>query len=295
MIPEERFSTQAITGQLQNPWMQQANLSRSWGPIALQDPSDGLLSKLWECRVNPDSLEILLAPVGDSKQVWFTHSKIILEVSLSFDQNGRPIIGFTDVDADCWLLWFDPVPNNFVTLSVDGAITPRVTLDDARSFNSMNSDVILAYVRDGIIRYRRQRDRFTIEHTPTQGVGGDSIEAVYLRHISMNSALRLEFITSDERDPFPSIFLEANPDFDQMTSGNTVSTNILSNDLYYGEPVTLEVLDALPKITRAPLIGSVSINPDGTAKFTPPRGFRGVISYEYEISAPPRGAPEGDS
>ena len=292
MIPEERFSTQTITGRLQNPWMQQANLSRSWGPIALQDPSDGLLSKVWECRVNHDSAQLLLGIVDEPKQVWFTHSKIILEASLSFDQNGRPVIAFTDTDDACWLLWFDPVPNNFVTFSITGAITPRVTLDDVRSFNSANSDVILGYIRSGIIRYRRQRDRFTVEYTPTQGVGGSSIEAPYLRHISMNSALRLEFITGDEKDPFP--FLEANPDFDQVPAGRTASTEILSNDLYYSEPVVLEVLDDLPKIIRAPIIGTISMNADGSVNFTPPRGFRGVISYEYEISASPREDPEGD-
>ena len=78
-----------------------------------------------------------------------------------------------------------------------GSVSPRITLDDARSFNGANSDVILGYVRAGIVRYRQQRDRFTVEYTPPIGAGGQPAFAGSLRHISMNSRLRLEFITDD--------------------------------------------------------------------------------------------------
>src|SRR5690606_37985990 len=78
-------------------------------------------------------------------------------------------------------------------MPIDGN-SPRITLDDARAFNGANSDVILGYVRAGFVRYRRQRDRFTVEYTPPIVPGGTPAPATGLRHISMNSNLRLEFI-----------------------------------------------------------------------------------------------------
>lgn len=194
MIPEQRFSSQAIKGQLVNPWSRQANVSRHWGPIALQDPSQGLLVKLWQMRAMQDGSDLLLSASGVAEYAWYTHNRPIEQVSLAFDQNGRPVVAFVDSDGAAFLRWFDPTPNEIVTVAIGYATTPRVTLDDARAFNGANSDVILGYVRDGVVRYRQQRDRFTIEYTPPIGPGGEPALATTLRHISMNSNLRLEFI-----------------------------------------------------------------------------------------------------
>lgn len=193
MIPDERFSSIPIRGALLNPWDRQEGLSRHWGPVALQDPSQGLAVKLWQIRVEQDSADLLLSAFGVPEYVWYTHSADVFEVSLSFDNNARPIVAFVDADGNSWLRWFDPVPNAVVNLALTG-VTPRVTLDDHRPFNSANSDVILGYVRDGIVRYRQLRDRFTIEHTPPIGPGGPPAFAEGLHHLSMNSSLRLEFL-----------------------------------------------------------------------------------------------------
>ena len=197
MIPEERFSTETIKGQLYNPWSRRADVSRHWGPIAIQDPSQGLGIRLWQARAV--GAEVLISAPGIPEFVWYTHSDDIEQVSLSFDQNGRPCVTFVDDVGGTYLRWFDPVPNAVVTfdLGAFNAVTPRVTLDDNRPFNGANSDVILGYVRAGVVRYRQQRDRFTIEYTPTIGPGGPQATASAVRHISMNQSLRLEFLTDE--------------------------------------------------------------------------------------------------
>lgn len=196
MIPDERFSSVAYRGSLLNPWSRDRKISHHWGPVQIQDPSQGLLVKLWTLRAVGGSA-VLSAP-GSTTVTLFTRSVDIDNVNLAFDQNGRPCVCFEEEGGGAYLYWFDPVPNEptFMVISGD-AVSPRITLDDARAFNGANSDVILAYVRAGIIRYRRQRDRFQDEYTPLIGVGGSPAPATGLSHVSMNSNLRLEFLTED--------------------------------------------------------------------------------------------------
>ena len=198
MIPDERFSYEVHKGDLLNPWSRQPDTSLHWGPIALQNPSAGLLVKLWQVRVLQGGHDLLLSSSGVDEYAWHTHSKAVEQVGLAFDQNGLAITTFVDVDGDAFLRWYDPVANSYVVEDITSyATTPRVTLDDARQFNLANSDVILGYVRGGIVRYRRQRDRFQDEYTPLLGEGGSPATATGLHHISMNSNLRLEFVTND--------------------------------------------------------------------------------------------------
>jgi len=194
MIQEGQFSTKAIKGQLYNPWSRRTDTSLHWGPVAIQDPSQGLGVKLWRARAIAE--DVLISAPGVAEFSWYTHTSKIKELSLAFDQNARVVLAFVDSDGGVFMRWFDPVPNAIVDFVVPG-VSPRVTLDDNRPFNGANSDVILGYVRAGVLRYRKQRDRFTIEYTPTEGVGGPQVYATGLRHISMNSHLRVEFMTNE--------------------------------------------------------------------------------------------------
>lgn len=200
MLPENLISTEAIKGDLINPWSRSAMICTHYGPVELNDPSLGLLYKAWKARCIQGDGAIYLSSIGVPEFTWYTHSVAIRQVSLSFDQSGRPLAAFVDEDGDSYLRWYDSsIPGEVVT-PIPYATTPRVTLDDARQINISNSDVILAYVNSGVIKYRRQRDRFTIEYTPLIGEGGAPASASGLRHISMNSALRLQFITDGSSD-----------------------------------------------------------------------------------------------
>lgn len=199
MIPGERLSTTTFKGDLYNPWSRDPHVSLHWGPVAIQDPSQGLGVHLWRLRTINNG-ELLLSASGVAEFPWYTHTAKLSAVSLAFDQNARPVITFTDELGASYMRWFDPTVNQTVTVALPYATTPRVTLDDARAFNVGNSDVILGYTRAGLLRYRRQRDRFDTEFTPTIGDGGSPAPANALRHISMNSNLRLEFLTDDAGD-----------------------------------------------------------------------------------------------
>lgn len=239
MIPESRFSSQTIKGQMLNPWSRQANLSRHWGPVALQDPSQGLLVKMWQMRAEYGGNELLLSAPGVPEYAWYTHAQPIRVVSLAFDQNGRPVVAFEDDLGDAFLRWFDPTPNAIVTDPLTYATTPRVTLDDARPFNGANSDVILGYVRAGFVRYRQQRDRFTIEYTPL--FQGAPAVASKLRHVSMNSNLRLEFLTDDAgEEPWTLAEIVEDLCVQSGIKPENVDVRELFQDIVYGLKVNME-------------------------------------------------------
>jgi hypothetical protein len=91
----------------------------------------------------------------------------ITEFSFSFDQNMRLAIAFVQ-DGVAKLRWFDSVPGQTVITEYPSAITPRVVLDDKRFTQTSASDIIFAYMRNGDLYYRQQRDRFQTEIDPTE-------------------------------------------------------------------------------------------------------------------------------
>lgn len=155
--------------------------------------------RLWTARsVGGD---ILLSAPGVAETLAYTHTHDILELSLAWNQNGDPHFAFVDTEGDAYLRWYDSAIPGMTTTPLDSdVVNPRVAFDEQRQFNLDNSDVILGYVRDGVLRYRLQRDRFGAEYTPTIGDGGPPAAATRLRHISMNSGLRFEFMTDGSGD-----------------------------------------------------------------------------------------------
>lgn len=154
------------------------------GGIALNDPSRGLLYQRWRARLIGDDVIIDASEVEET--VLFSGSDIT-EISFTFDQNMRPALAFVQ-NGVAKLRWFDSVIGQQVITEFPGAITPRVVLDDKRATQSAASDIIFAYVRDGALYYRQQRDRFTIERLLDQGPHKGLIK------IGMGRNLRLQFV-----------------------------------------------------------------------------------------------------
>lgn len=200
MLPQEHLSSSPVRGSWINPYTGQLGVSQHWGPIALQDPSQGMLVRLWTARA--DGAHVLIAAEGVTETELFTHSAAVKTLSLTFNQNGDANLIVIDADGATWLRWYDPALPGMTTTALPADHThPRLTFDDARQFNVGASDVILSYVRDGVLRYRLQRERFTVEHTPPVGVGGSpmAVGQKPLLHVSMTSKMRLQwtFLNTD--------------------------------------------------------------------------------------------------
>lgn len=199
MLPQQIISPDAIRGELLNPWSGRKEEAYSLGPVALNDPSNGLMSRMWLARSM--GATVVLVQGGMSVDL-FTHGKGVHEISLAFDQNGSPAVAFVDEDNATFLWWYDPLANSMVFEPLPYATTPKITLDDPRwpSILVGRSDIVLAYVSSGQLKYRLQRDRFTVEYTPENGPAGGPVPATGIRHISLNSKLRMEFVMEGSGD-----------------------------------------------------------------------------------------------
>lgn len=158
------------------------------GGVAIQDPSLGLNYQVWTAEIVSDVIEdniMLSAPTFPATSVYTGDD--ITEVSLAFDQSMQPAVAFVEAGV-AKLLWYDTTVSELVATEIPGNVThPRVALDDNREFNRANSDIILAYIRDGALYYRQQRDRYTIERQLSSGPW------IALVRIGMGSTLRFQF------------------------------------------------------------------------------------------------------
>lgn len=171
------------------------------GGAGFNDPSSGQLYQVWRGRILGDDV-VLDAPTVPPTVIYSAQG--IEEISFTFDQNMRPCLAFVRVGR-AYLRWYDSqAQDQVITPLAEDVITPRVTLDDKRTTQTGISDIILAYKRGDRLYYRQQRDRFQIEHDPTEDMpepertetramiaaGGGLIK------VGMSSQLRLQFMLS---------------------------------------------------------------------------------------------------
>ena len=163
------------------------------GGIAISDPSRGLLYQRWRAILfRPGEVDSYVQL--DAREVApFTLLELpnITEISIAFDQLMRPTLAFVR-NGIAYLRWFDSVPGQYVITEIGaGIITPRVSMDDKRLLATDGyqlNDVILAYVREGNLYYRQQRDRFLIERLLAEGVKP-------LIKIGFSRGLRFQFMS----------------------------------------------------------------------------------------------------
>lgn len=158
-----------------------------WGGTNLNDPDDGLMVKIWTLRYNRHTSELSVSAEGSPTTVLFSRPNIT-EVALAFDQNMNPFVAFVQAGVSKFW-WYDPtLPGmRFEESLIATAITPRCSLDDKRSTQFGNSDILLCYVRAGNLYYRQQRDRYLTEYLLKTGVQA-------LVDVGMNNKLRFQWL-----------------------------------------------------------------------------------------------------
>lgn len=141
--------------------------TESWemGGVGISDPSGGLTYQMWHGVLETDTGTVLLDAPNTPQFVLYSEAGIT-QMDFSFDQNMKPCLAFTQNGvAKFW--WYNTVNLQYEIITLPGAMTPLVLLDDKRDEQLGQSDIVLFYLRDGRLYYREQRDRFTIEYDST--------------------------------------------------------------------------------------------------------------------------------
>lgn len=134
-----------------------------YGGIHLNDATHGITYQLWTLRIAGNGI-LLSAPNTSEFQELTANAPTW--GALAFDQNARVFIAYVDVTRTGFYYWFDSTIPGYRLSQLPGNID-RVfaSLDDSRVPELQTSDVILSYVREGVLYFRAQRDRFGVEYT----------------------------------------------------------------------------------------------------------------------------------
>jgi len=200
MIPENSMSPILITDHFIEPDDIENYLLLDFeaGGSALNYPGDGLFYQTWTFRYYPETGNCVASAPNTPETVLFNLFGIV-RMSCTFDQNMNPFVAYVKDDGTPGYWWWDPVPADtvFATLPA-GSLTPVCCLDDKRSGQTANSDVILCYILNGEFYYRQQRDRFTVQYQPAN-VPSPFLHPVYdlpavLKRVGMNKKNRLQWL-----------------------------------------------------------------------------------------------------
>ena len=140
-------------------------LTESWesGGVGLSDTSQGLMSHTWRAWTDSKAIYIQRSDLPKDTSKTLLAAPNITEVDLTFDQNMRPVLTYVS-GGIAKLYWYDTVSQSQVITDFPNVQNPRVSLDDKRSFNTANSDVIFAYITNEQLCCRYQRERYGVEH-----------------------------------------------------------------------------------------------------------------------------------
>lgn len=193
----------------------------SLGPVAVQDPTEGVFNYVWRMRVDNAAGEVYLARETDAGDGWktevlrfsFDPADPILEADLAWNQNADPVIVAERATGsgggpEVWIHFFDPVAGATTFTSFGEGRTPRTLLDNPR--DPPTSDVLVFYFNDtaGDLVYRKQADRYDTEYVTGLGASADRfveevmkrrdsrLEVAYAEHDSAAGTYSLASIVS---------------------------------------------------------------------------------------------------
>lgn len=141
-----------------------SSATESWeqGGVGISDPSGGLTYQLWHGVLEVDTGTVLLDAPNTPQFVLYSEPGIT-HMDFSFDQNMKPCLSFLK-DGLGYFWWYNTVTLQYETVALGEVETPLCLLDDKRTETVGDSDIVLFYLRDGVMYCRDQRDRFTIEY-----------------------------------------------------------------------------------------------------------------------------------
>lgn len=163
MMPDNVLSTTPVGGRFLTPNRYDKLIDYEWGANDLFDTTSGLLSKLWYSKYEDEKVIIY----NDSVSHVILELDGIESISFAFDYSMQWFLTYVR-NGETFLMWYNSATNQHELINYGADYkTPQISLDDHRVENSVNSDIIFAYIKNGILYTRQQRDRYLIEYEHT--------------------------------------------------------------------------------------------------------------------------------
>lgn len=161
------------------------------GPSSLNMSEGTLLDRYWVCnQVGSDVLiRGAIGEIWEEPVVVFSEPDFIKDLSLTFDQLGRPLIFYRNENYDLKFYWFDPVLGENTITALGQGYDPVACFDFPQDTGQSFTDMLVFYIREDKIYMRVQRDRFTIEYDT-----GISHPRIRLESAGMRKDNRLQVI-----------------------------------------------------------------------------------------------------
>ena len=208
MLPQDKFSNITTPSPypyfgFQLPPKKQQIQAVNYGGKEIGQVNEGYVYRYWvayqvgsKVMVAPSDNEEWLAGIEI-----FTEALPVAEISLAFDQVGRPTV-FYRVGGDLKLFWYDSQAGAQEITTLNRGSYPIICFDIPTMPSDPSSDMILFYKSNhNKLCYRYQRDRFAIEYVAKR-VGSDKeIKgaglAIYKAAINSNNRLQVEYEGDD--------------------------------------------------------------------------------------------------
>lgn len=161
MIPGNQFTPTPLPSLFVAPYDRNYNPNKAFssGGVAIGDPSQGRDMQNWEAAIEGDN--IVVRPEGGAVQLTLSAPGAV-DVTLAFDGNMAATVAWlTGTTAS--LYYYDSIVGGYITKTFADVTSCRVCIDDIRTFNTTNSDILLVYTKGGNLYWRQQRDRYDVE------------------------------------------------------------------------------------------------------------------------------------
>jgi hypothetical protein len=165
----------------------------SLGPIELNDSKGVLNSRYWLVTQVDGQVQIQGADGlewGVSENL-FNELLPIEQISLTFDQLGRPLVFYRVGEDTLKLYWYDPVAQQNTLTAFGQGIDPLASFDFPQDTGQPFTDVLLFYVRNDKIYMRVQRDRYAIEYPASDVIPGVRLRSAGLR---VDNRFQVEYV-----------------------------------------------------------------------------------------------------
>lgn len=195
-IPQGRLSTDwsGTAGTFVEPEDRvfRALVSYEKGPVAIQDPTQGMRYQTWVFDWDPITGDVTATPETTGVPVVVYNIPACTLFSCTFDQNGRVNIAFMNGNGFLW--WYDSVPAQKVLTDLGSDIySVALTLDDKRNTQNAKNDMLLWYTKDNggsfDLYMLLQRERFQTEY-----LMASALSMGHLHNVGMNQYLRNQLL-----------------------------------------------------------------------------------------------------